>query len=99
MRRHVDLGPIYGEVPEVSAAAASYVSRHFEVVADRLPDDNTLMASGFGLADVLLMSCFDWAVAYGVALPPALQWYFDRHKTRPAYQRAMIINYPDLFGG
>ena len=55
MRRHSDLGSIYGESPEVSAAAASYVSRHFEVVADRLADDNTLMTSGFGLADVLLM--------------------------------------------
>ena len=99
MRRHSDLGSIYGESPEVSAAAASYVSRHFEVVADRLADDNTLMTSGFGLADVLLMSCLDWAIAYGVALPPALQGYYDCHNTRPAYQRAMIINYPDLFGG
>ena len=71
MRRHGDLGSIYGESPEVSAAAASYVSRHFEVVADRLAEDNTLMPSGFGLADVLLVSCLDWAIAYGVALPPA----------------------------
>ena len=65
MRRHDDLGAIYGKSPEVSAAAASYVSRHFEVVADRLADDNTLMPSGFGLADVLLMSCLDWALPMG----------------------------------
>ena len=95
MRRHDDLGAIYGESPEVSAAAASYVSRHFEVIADRLADDNTLMPSGFGLADVLLISCLDWAIAYGVALPPALQGYYEFHKTRLAYQRAMKINYPD----
>ena len=95
MRRHGDLGSIYGESPEVSAAAASYVSRHFEVIADRLADDNTLMPSGFGLADVLLVSCLDWAIAYGVALPPASQGYHEFHNTRPAYQRAMKINYPD----
>ena len=80
-------------------AAANYVSRHFEVIAERLSEEATLMPYGFGLADILLMSCLDWAIAYGVALPPALQGYHDYHNTRPAYQRAMIINYPDLFGG
>ena len=98
MRRHDDLGAIYGKSPEVSAAAASYVSRNFEVIADRLADDNTLMPSGFGLADVLLMSCLEWAIAYGVALSPTLQGYYECHNTRPAYQRAMKINYPDLLG-
>ena len=83
----------------MSAAAASYVGRHFEVIADRLADQSTLLPYGFGLADILLMSCLDWAIAYGVALPPALQGYYECHNTRPAYQRAMKINYPDLFGG
>ena len=99
MRRHRDLGAIYGEAPEVSAAAANYVSRHFKVIADWLVDESTLMPSGFGLADILLMSCLDWSSAYGVALPPGLQGYYECHKKRPAYQRAMSINYPDLFGG
>ena len=99
MRRHGDLDSIYRESPEVSAAAASYISRHFQVIPDRLADDKTLLPSGFGLADVLLMSCLDWAIAYGVALPPALHGYYECHNTRPAYQRAMKINYPDLFGG
>ena len=83
----------------MSAAAASYVSRHFEVIAERLSEEATLMPYGFGLADILLMSCLDWAIAYGVALPQALQGYYECHNTRPAYQRAMRINYPDLFGG
>ena len=99
MRRHRDLGAIYGEAPEVSSAAANYVRRHCEVIADWLVDESTLMPSGFGLADILLMSCLDWSIAYGVALPPGLQGYYECHKTRPAYQRAMSINYPDLFGG
>jgi glutathione S-transferase len=75
------------------------VSPHFEVIADRLVNESTLMPCGFGLADILLMSCLDWAIAYGVALPPALRGYYECHNTRPAYQRAMKINYPDLFGG
>ena len=99
MRRHRDLGAIYGEAPEVSAAAADYVRRHFKVIADWLVDESTLMPSGFGLADILLMSCLDWSIAYGVALPPGLRGYYECHKKRPAYQRAMSINYPDLFGG
>ena len=99
MRRHRDLGAIYGEAPEVSAAAANYVSRQFKVIADWLVDESTLMPSGFGLADILLMSCLDWSIAYGVALPPGLRGYYECHKKRPAYQRAMSINYPDLFGG
>ena len=92
MQRHGDLDSIRRESPEVSAVAASYVSRHFQVIADRLADDNTLMPSGFGLADVLLMSCLEWAIAYGVALSPTLQGYYECHNTRPAYQRAMRIN-------
>lgn len=57
------------------------------------------MRYGFALADILLMSCIDWAIACGVALPPVLQGYYECHNTRPAYQRAMKINYLDLFGG
>ena len=66
MRRHGDLGSTAGSHPK-SQRLRRVMGRHFEVVADRLADDNTLMPCGFGLADVLLMSCLDWAIAYGVA--------------------------------
>ena len=99
MRRHGDLGAIYGESPEVVSAAADYVARHLSVVASHLGERETLMSGGFGLADIMLMSCLDWCIAYGVALPAEIQRYYEIHAARPAYGRAMRINYPDLFEG
>ena len=99
MRRHGDLGAIYGESPEVVSAAADYVARHLSVVASHFGERETLMSGGFGLADIMLMSCLDWCIAYGVALPAEIQHYYAIHAARPAYGRAMRINYPDLFEG
>ena len=99
MRRHGDLGAIYGESPEVVRAAADYVARHLSVVSSHLGERETLMSGGFGLADIMLMSCLDWCIAYGVALPAEIQRYYEIHAARPAYGRAMRINYPDLFEG
>ncbi len=99
MRRHGDLGAIYGESPEVVSAAADYVARHLNVVANYLGKQESLMSGGFGLADIVLMSCLDWCIAYGVALPAEIQRYYEIHAARPAYGRAMRINYPDLFEG
>ena len=97
MRRHGDLGAIYGESPEVVRAAADYVARHLSVIASHLGERETLMSGGFGLADIMLMSCLDWCIAYGVTLPAEIQRYYEIHAARPAYGRAMRINYPDLF--
>ena len=99
MRRHGDLGAIYGESPEVVRAAADYVARHLSVIASHLGERETLMSGGFGLADIMLMSCLDWCIAYGVTLPAEIQRYYEIHAARSAYGRAMRINYPDLFGG
>ena len=99
MRRHGDLGAIYGDSPEVVRAAADYVAKHLSVVASHLGERETLMSGGFGLADIMLMSCLDWCIAYGVALPAEIQRYYEIHAARPAYGRAMRINYPDLFEG
>jgi glutathione S-transferase len=51
------------------------------------------MAGGSVLADVLLTSCLDWAVAYGVALPPGLAVYRKQIRERAAYRRALAVNF------
>ena len=56
----------------------------------------TLLPSGFGLADIMLMSCLDWAVFYGEDLPKDVGAYRKRHAARPAYKKAMAINYANL---
>ena len=46
----------------------------------------TLLPSGFGLADIMLMSCLDWAVFYGEDLPK--MWGLSQaHAARPAYKK------------
>ena len=44
----------------------------------------------------MLMSCLDWAVFYGEDLPKDVGAYRKRHAARPAYKKAMAINYANL---
>ena len=99
MRRHGDLGEIYGASEQVCASAVEYLKRHFSVLDDHLAKQDYLMNEGFSLPDLLLMSCLDWAFVYNVPMPGAVVAYRERIGQRPAYQKAMQINYPDLFGG
>ncbi len=96
MRRHYDLTDIYGEAPQVVDAARAYLQRHFTVIDAHLAAHETLLPSGFGLADIMLISCLDWAVFYGEDLSKYIQAYRKRHATRPAYKKAMAINYANL---
>ncbi len=99
MRRHGDLAEIYGASEQVVASAAEYLKRHLSVLSDHLQGREYLMAQGFSLPDLLLTTCLDWAAFYGVELPDVVAAYRDRNAQRSAYQRAMQINYPELFGG
>jgi glutathione S-transferase len=97
MRRHrADaLGPIYGIAPEVVAQAGEYFRqqlRHVEVaLADNRP---FLMGDRFTSADILLTTCLEWAVAYGVGICDNAQPYLERIKKREAFQRAVAANVP-----
>lgn len=93
MRRHGDLGPIYGASPEVVASCGAYASRHLQVIDGMLGQRKFALTGGFGLADVLLQTCLDWAVAYRLELPPGLAAYRERIAERGAYRRAMEINF------
>ncbi|MFT5097961.1 MAG: glutathione S-transferase [Candidatus Azotimanducaceae bacterium] len=93
MRRHRDLAHIYGEAPEAVLSSAEYVSRHFEVLNEHLVSNEYLMHQGFSLADLLLVTCLDWAVAYDIELPVALVTYQQNINARPALKRAKKTNY------
>ncbi len=99
MRRHRDLADIYGASEDVVQSCSAYVQRHFGVLAKHLEHQQYLMERGFSLPDVLLTSCLDWAIHYEVPVPQVLQDYRNVIAERPAYQKAMTINYKDLFGG
>ena len=84
---------IYGESPIVVEACRKYLIRQLEVVENHLKLNQTVLEGGFGLADIFLISCLDWAVFYEFSLPKNITEYRDRISSRSAYQKAMKINY------
>lgn len=99
MRRHGDLADIYGAAPHVVEATKAYLGHHMNVLAAHLEGRTALMDNGFGLADIMLVSCIDWAVFYAIDVPPPILAYRAHIAEREAYQKAVAINYPKLFGG
>lgn len=92
MRRHRDLGAIYGTSKTIVDAAAAYAERHLTVVAHNLSDNEFLMGEQFRLPDVLLMTCLDWAVKYEVGVPESLLAYRERISQRTSYKNSIEIN-------
>jgi glutathione S-transferase len=97
MRRHrADaLGPIYGVAPEVVAQAGQYFRqqlRHVEVALD--DGRKYLMGDRFTSADILLTTCLEWAIAYGVGICDNAQPYLARIRERKAYQSGQAANTP-----
>jgi glutathione S-transferase len=82
MRRHGAhaLGHIYGVAPEVEVALSD--NRAYR------------MGDRFTGADILLTTCLEWAIAYGVGICDNAQPYLDRIRERPAYQRGQAANTP-----
>ena len=93
MRRHRDLDAVYGSAPAAVESSRAYAEKHLGVVAAHLESRKFLLGERFGLADVVLGTCLDWAVAYGFTLPAVLREYRTRLKGRPAYERAVATNY------
>ena len=97
MRRHrADaLGPIYGVAPEVVAKAAEYFRAQLTHVEVALRDGRTyLMGDQFTSADILLTTCLDWAIGYGVGICDNAHPYRDRIHQRAAYQLGKHANQP-----
>jgi glutathione S-transferase len=97
MRRHrADaLGHIYGVAPEVVAQAGEYFRQQLRHVEVALADGRTfLMGDQFTSADILLTTCLDWAIAYGVGICDNAYPYLERIHSRKAYQRAIAANVP-----
>tara|TARA_B000000565_G_scaffold239885_1_gene203727 strand:- start:161 stop:730 length:570 start_codon:yes stop_codon:yes gene_type:complete len=93
MRRHYDLKEIYGESKTVTNACRDYLKRQFDVIEEYLEDKNYIMKEGFGICDIFLISCLDWAIFYEFELTKNMTQYRDDIINRPAYKKAMDINY------
>ena len=95
MRRHYDLTDIYGSAPNVVETCREYLKRQFVVIDNYLENKKSLLTQGFGVADIFLVSCLDWAVFYDFELPKNIKIYRDEISNRKAYKKAMEINYQE----
>ncbi len=98
IRRHDGLKEIYGEAPEAVASAREYFLKQVNAMSARVEAAGVyLMGDKFSIADIIFMTCLDWAIMYDIDLPEAVKAYHARVAERPNYQKAMRLNYPELF--
>jgi glutathione S-transferase len=94
VRRHDGLKQIYGEAPTAVESAKSYFLHNLAAMAARIGGDNTyLLDDRLSVADILLMTCLDWAALCGISLPERVAHYRRRVALRPAYQAALKKNF------
>jgi glutathione S-transferase len=95
MRRHRALGHIYGEAPVAVDGAAEYFCTQLRHAEQALQDGREfLVGSRFTTADMLLATCLNWAVDYGVPVTPACLAYAARISARSGYITALAANQP-----
>jgi glutathione S-transferase len=95
MRRHGDLRHIYGEAPQANEAAAAYFQKQMRTVERALEDGRAfVLGQQFTAADILLSTCINWAVRYGVPVAAEVVAYSNRITAREAYARAEVSNVP-----
>jgi glutathione S-transferase len=95
MRRHAGLEHIYGAAPRAVEAARNYFMENAEAMAPRIAKSGRyLMGDQFSVADILLMTCLDWAVTDRIPLSDTLHEYRSRVAARPAYRKALERNFP-----
>ena len=94
VRRHEGLKHIYGEAPTAVDAAKKYFLHNLEAMASRVESgDPHLFGARFSAADILLMTCLDWAMSSQIALPRSFLNYRQRVTRRPAYRAAFERNF------
>jgi glutathione S-transferase len=95
VRRHDGLKHIYGEAPTAVESAKSYFAHNLEAMTARISGDHPyLLGDRLSVADILLMTCLNWAASCDVALPEMVSSYRRRVALRPAYQAALKKNFP-----
>jgi len=96
VRRHDGLRHIYGDSPAAVEAAKEYFRHNLETMTSRLSTRNEyLLDDRLSIADILLMTCLDWAAASEIALPDTFSQYRQRIAQRPAYQAARKRNFAE----
>jgi glutathione S-transferase len=96
IRRHTTFKSLYAEAPTAVDAATEYFHDQLDAIAPQLANDGPyLLGERFSSADVLLVTCLDWAAEYNFPVPQAIFDYHKRCLSRPAYQLALRRTFPD----
>jgi glutathione S-transferase len=99
VRRHEGLKETYGEAPVAVEAAKNYFMHNLEAMDSRIGEASYLLGEQFSAADILMMTCLEWAVTCNLQLPSGAAAYRERIARRPAYLTALRKNFPRRGGG
>ena len=94
MRKHGDLAHLYGHAPAAMDAARAGFDKQLRWALPRFDAAEYLVGDAFTGVDIVMTSCLDWAVAYGLDLPATADAYRRRHHQRPAFAVAKAANSP-----
>ena len=96
IRRHHDLGDLYGHAENVVQSARDYIADNLTNAMKKWPEgQDYILEGGFSIPDILLASMIDFMLDRGVDVPDRVMAHFKRCQARPAYQRAHQRCYPD----
>ena len=94
IRRHDGLKHIYGEAQAAVVSAQSYFLKNLEAMSPQIENARPyLFGERLSVADILLVTCLDWALSLLFSLPEACLRYRTRVTSRPAYQEALKRNF------
>jgi glutathione S-transferase len=94
VRRHEGLKQVYGVAPAAVESGKSYFLHNLEAMVSRIERDSPyLFGEELSVADILLMTCLDWAASERISLPEPVMRYRKRVALRPAYQGALVRNF------
>ncbi|HUA33512.1 MAG TPA: glutathione S-transferase family protein [Candidatus Binataceae bacterium] len=97
VRRHSDLKQTYGDAPVAIESAKQYFAHNLDAMAERICIGGPYLFGDLpSAADILLMTCLDWAVYCGIVLPKPIAGYQHRMAQRSAYQAALKRNFMQI---
>lgn len=93
LRKHRDLADLYGAAPAAVQTAIDGFNKQVAVAEEALGIRDYLLGSAFTAADLILMTCLDWAEFYGIELSSGFAGYRTRIHQRPAFRSARKLNF------
>lgn len=89
LAKHSFVFPQQRRVPAIFESAHWEFARQCQILEQALAERNTILESGFSMADILITHTLNWAQSGEIQLAPNLLSYAEQNRKRPAYVRAL----------